>query len=93
MKTVKELVWKLDREIWAHVPDGGQSEPWTASKAREESNKLIIEFVRGRLRDTLDYIIQNCSAEKQVISKDGFSCIDKVVSVQTLESFKDPYII
>lgn len=41
---LKELVWKLDREVWAHVPDGGQTEPWTASKAREESAKLITEY-------------------------------------------------
>lgn len=43
-KKIKEICWKLDREIWAHVPDGGQSEPWTQSKAREESAKLIYEY-------------------------------------------------
>lgn len=43
-KKIKEICWKLDREIWAHVPDGGQTEPWSTSKAREESAKLIHEY-------------------------------------------------
>jgi len=41
---LKELVWKLDREVWAHVPDGGQTDPWSTSKAREESARLITEY-------------------------------------------------
>ena len=41
---LKELCWKLDREVWAHVPEGGQTDPWSTSKAREEAAKLITEY-------------------------------------------------
>jgi hypothetical protein len=44
---LKELVWKLDREIWAHVPNPLPPEDeraWTQSKAREESAKCITEY-------------------------------------------------
>jgi hypothetical protein len=41
---LKELCWKLDREVWAHVPGGGQTDEWSTSKAREESAKLITEY-------------------------------------------------
>ena len=41
---LKELCWKLDREVWAHVPGGGQTDPWSTSKAREEAAKLITEY-------------------------------------------------
>lgn len=41
---LKELVWKLDREVWAHVPNPGGSD-WTTSKAREETKKLLIEYL------------------------------------------------
>jgi hypothetical protein len=44
-KLLNELVWKLDREIWAHVENPNPSEPWTQSKAREESRKLIAEYI------------------------------------------------
>lgn len=44
-KFIKELVWKLDREVWAHVPNPNPSEEWTTSKAREETRRLIIEYV------------------------------------------------
>ncbi len=42
---LKELVWKLDREVWAKVPtEIPIEEAWTTSKAREESAKLIVEY-------------------------------------------------
>lgn len=54
---IKDLVWKLDREIWAHVPDGGQTEPWTTSKAREESAKLLAKaFEEIRWKAIEDYL-------------------------------------
>jgi hypothetical protein len=37
---IKEIVWKLDRDVWANV----QKEEWTTSKGREESAKLIAEY-------------------------------------------------
>jgi hypothetical protein len=43
---LKQLVWKLDREVWSNVPGGGQREPWTDSKARQESAKLILDYVQ-----------------------------------------------
>ena len=49
---LKKLVWKLDREVWAHVPDGGQTDPWTTSKAREESTKLIAKFLEKKVEQT-----------------------------------------
>lgn len=43
---IKELCWKLDREVWCHVPTSPREEDaWTTSKAREESNRLITQFV------------------------------------------------
>lgn len=42
---LKELVWKLDREIWAHVQNPEPSNEWSTSKAREETKKLLIEYL------------------------------------------------
>jgi hypothetical protein len=42
---LKELAWKLDREVWAHVPNPSPSEEWSQSKAREETRKLISEYI------------------------------------------------
>ncbi len=42
---LKELAWKLDREVWAHVPNPDPSEPWTQSKAREVTRELIAEYI------------------------------------------------
>jgi len=70
MKTVKELVWKLDREVWAHVPDGGQSEPWTASKAREESNKLINEFIKTKAKEALHDTLNKLDGIEKLYTRD-----------------------
>lgn len=42
---LKELVWKLDREIWAHVQNPNPSEEWSTSKAREESRNAVAEYI------------------------------------------------
>jgi len=42
---LKELAWKLDREVWAHVPNPSPSEEWSQSRAREETRKLISEYI------------------------------------------------
>lgn len=44
---LKELVWKLDREVWAHVPNPEcrEEDQWSTSKAREETKKLLIEYL------------------------------------------------
>lgn len=42
---LKELVWKLDREVWSKVPtEIPIDQAWTTSKAREESARLITEY-------------------------------------------------
>lgn len=42
---LKELAWKLDREVWAHVPNPEPSEEWSTSKARERTRELIAEYI------------------------------------------------
>jgi hypothetical protein len=63
----KDIVWKLDREVWAHVPNPSHSEEWSQSKAREESKKLIEEYIgnfdtikssNDRYREALEDCIQ-----------------------------------
>ena len=42
---VKELAWKLDREVWAHVQNPNPSEEWSTSKARERTRELLLEYI------------------------------------------------
>lgn len=42
---LNELVWKLDREVWAHVPNPEPSEEWSTSKGRERTRQLIAEYI------------------------------------------------
>jgi hypothetical protein len=42
---LNELAQKLDREVWAHVPNPDPSEPWSQSKAREATRELIKEYI------------------------------------------------
>lgn len=54
--------------------------------------KMCKDYAVTILNTTLDYIINNCSSEKQVISSDGFSCIDKIVPSETIKTFKSPLL-
>ncbi len=52
---LKELVWKLDREVWAHVQNPTPNEEWSTSKAREVSRNLIAEYIGDYDRDVDDH--------------------------------------
>jgi hypothetical protein len=42
---LKELAWKLDREVWAHVQNPNPSEDWSTSKAREKTRELCLSYL------------------------------------------------
>jgi hypothetical protein len=42
---LKELAWRLDREVWAHVKSPSPREEWSTSKARERTRELITEYI------------------------------------------------
>lgn len=71
---INELTWKLDREVWAHVPNPEPGEPWSQSKAREETRKLIHEYIgnfdeaKSRIKELEQ---QNEALKKALIEKTG----------------------
>jgi hypothetical protein len=74
---LKELCWKLDREIWAHVPGGGQTDEWSTSKAREESAKLITEYfgtVEEARNDEMNRWKKTIDAQRTTLSQQ-YECL------------------
>jgi hypothetical protein len=66
---LKELAWKLDREVWAHVQNPSPSEEWSTSKAREETRNLCAEYL-GNLDEVKDHLSskeQECEELKNII--------------------------
>lgn len=59
---LKELTWKLDREVWAHVQNPSPSEEWSTSKARERTRELCQEYLGNvdKLRSALKGIADSC---------------------------------
>lgn len=69
---LKELVWKLDREVWSKVPTEIPIEQaWTSSKAREESAKLITEYFGSvdKERKLVSKLVEQRDALKAAIQK------------------------
>ena len=68
---LKELVWKLDREVWAKVHNPiPVEESWSTSKAREESAKLIEEYF-GTIDEVKGVITNLTQCENQIAKNHG----------------------
>lgn len=77
---LKELVWKLDREVWAHVQNPSPSEEWSTSKAREETRKLISEYIGNY--DALQ-------SENQALRKQNEELVELVADLKIMVSDSD----